>query len=114
MSNQEADITRTAVQSHPLDPLTAHEISRAVAALKRDRAAADSFRFVQVELHEPSKAQLRDDLSVIPRHADAVLIDRATGQSFDARIDLDTDQVVEWSLRPTSSQPPIMLDEFAE
>jgi primary-amine oxidase len=114
MSIQEADITRTEVETHPLDPLTAQEISRAVAALKSGRAAADSFRFVQVELHEPSKAQLRDDLSVIPRHADAVLIDRTTGQSFDARVDLDTDQVVEWSLRPTSSQPPIMLDEFAE
>ncbi|WP_071289586.1 primary-amine oxidase [Mycolicibacterium llatzerense] len=114
MSIQEADRVDVGVGAHPLDPLTAREITRAVAALKNDLASADTFRFVQVELHEPSKSLLRQDLSTIVRQADAVLIDRATGASFEARIDLDTDTVSRWSQRPADTQPPIMLDEFTE
>ena len=114
MSIQEADIAPSTASTHPLDPLSAQEITRAVAALKRGQASADSFRFVQVELHEPSKSALRGDLSAIIRQADAVLIDRANGRSYDARIDLGTDTVSHWSEWPAHVQPPIMLDEFAE
>lgn len=114
MSIQEADTTTTGVATHPLDPLTAHELTRAVTALKNGPAAADTFRFVQVELHEPSKPQLRGDLSDIVRQADAVLIDRATGASYEARVDLDTGIVSRWNERPIDTQPPIMLDEFEE
>lgn len=114
MSIQETVITTSGVAAHPLDPLTAHEISRAVAALKDGPAAADTFRFVQVELREPAKSKLRGDLSGIAREADAVLIDRATGASFEARVDLDAGIVSQWRDRPQASQPPIMLDEFDE
>ncbi|MCV7356838.1 primary-amine oxidase [Mycolicibacterium fluoranthenivorans] len=115
MSIQETDLARADLGSaHPLDPLAGREIARAVAVLKGGPAAADSFRFVQVELHEPSKDQLRQNLSDITRRADAVLIDRATGHSYEAAVDLDTDTVADWKRRPTGTQPPIMLDEFAE
>ncbi|WP_156424689.1 hypothetical protein, partial [Arthrobacter sp. EpRS71] len=39
--------------SHPLDPLSREEISRVVAVLKDGPAAAESFRFISVELREP-------------------------------------------------------------
>lgn len=100
--------------THPLDPLTADEITRAVAILKAGPAAAESFRFVQVELDEPAKQIVREDPSSIRRSAYAVLIDRSTGDSFNARVDLAAESVTEWQKRPAGSQPPIMLDEFDE
>ena len=45
---------------HPLDPLTADEISHAVAIVRKTRALADDALFVRVFLHEPPK-----DLSLI-------------------------------------------------
>ena len=100
--------------THPLDPLTAEEIASAVAALKRSRAHAESLRFVQVELKEPPKRQLREDPAAVGRQASAVLIDRATGHSYAATVDLVSDTVVAWQQLPPGSQPPIMLDEFDE
>ncbi|KRE26860.1 tyramine oxidase [Mycobacterium sp. Soil538] len=114
MSVQDVDVTTAGVATHPLDPLTAQEISRAVTVLKNGPAAADTFRFVQIELHEPAKSQLRGDLAAIVRQADAILIDRATGASFLARVDLSAGVIDQWSERPLGSQPPIMLDEFTE
>ncbi|MFF2319357.1 tyramine oxidase, partial [Arthrobacter sp. NPDC058097] len=67
--------------SHPLDPLSRGEISRAVAVLKEGPAAAESFRFISVELREPSKEDLRSGVRVV-READAVLVDRAQARAF--------------------------------
>ena len=49
------DIETSAVVgvSHPLDPLSRAEISRAVAVLKEGPAAAESLRFISVDLREP-------------------------------------------------------------
>src|SRR6476620_1337334 len=66
------DIETSAVVgvSHPLDTLSREEISRAVAVLKEVPAAAESFRFISVELREPSKEALRNGVQVT-READA-------------------------------------------
>src|SRR5262249_24473534 len=40
---------------HPLDPLTADEISHAVAIVRKTQALADDALFVRVFLHEPPK-----------------------------------------------------------
>jgi primary-amine oxidase len=68
------DIDTSAVVgvSHPLDPLSREEISRAVGVLKEGPAAGESFRFISVELREPSKEDLRAGVQVA-READAVL-----------------------------------------
>ncbi|MFE4198894.1 tyramine oxidase, partial [Paenarthrobacter sp. NPDC056912] len=78
--------------SHPLDPLSRAEISRAVAILKEGPAAAESFRFISVELREPAKDDLRAGVQVA-READAVLVDRAQARSFEAVVDLDAGTV---------------------
>ena len=44
--------------SHPLDPLTAEEIRRAAAIVRRDRGVGDGWRFASIELREPAKADL--------------------------------------------------------
>ena len=99
--------------SHPLDQLSRAEISRATAILKDGPAAAESFRFISVEMREPSKEDLRNG-TVTAREADAVLIDRAEGRAFSAIVDLDAGLVTEWTKLASGVQPPFMLDEFAE
>jgi primary-amine oxidase len=99
--------------AHPLDPLSRAEISRAVAILKEGPAAAESFRFISVELREPSKEELRNGVQVA-READAVLVDRAGARSYEAVVNLDSGIVDQWTQLAANVQPPFMLDEFAE
>ena len=99
--------------AHPLDPLSRAEISRTVSILKDGPAAAESFRFISVELREPAKELLRAGQET-PREADAVLIDRATSRSFEAIVDLDDGTVDTWTQLADGVHPPFMLDEFAE
>ncbi|GAB14467.1 copper-containing amine oxidase, partial [Arthrobacter globiformis NBRC 12137] len=81
--------------AHPLDPLSREEISRAVAVLKEGPAAAESFRFISVELREPAKEDLRNGVQV-GREADAVLVDRAAARSYEAVVNLETGTVEKW------------------
>ncbi|QYF89213.1 primary-amine oxidase [Arthrobacter sp. PAMC25284] len=108
----ETDI-ETVVGAHPLDPLSRAEISRAVGILKEGQAAAETFRFISVELREPSKVALREG-SETEREADSVLIDRGTGNAYEAIVNLDAGIVTGWTQLATGVQPPFMLDEFAE
>ena len=114
MSIQEIDRTAATARTHPLDPLSRNEVRAAVSVLKSTQAQSDSFRFVQVELKEPTKRALRGDLSQIRREASAVLIDRSTGCGYEATIDLENESVERWVELPKGVQPPIMLDEFEE
>src|SRR5919112_2550101 len=109
------DIETSAVVgvAHPLDPLSREEITRAVAILKEGQAAAESFRFISVELREPGKEDLRSGVQVV-READAVLVDRAEARSYTAVVNLETGTVTEWVQLAENVQPPFMLDEFAE
>jgi primary-amine oxidase len=112
MSIQEID--QTTIASHPLDPLTAEEITRAVEVLRQGPAEAESFRFVSVSLREPDKRQLATAPESVVREAFAVLVDRSTGRAFEAVVDLDAGIATEWTQLPVAAQPPIMLDEFGE
>lgn len=98
---------------HPLDPLSAKEITEVAAILKAGPASADTFRFATINLREPDKRLLKsgDELS---READTVLIDRASGASYEAVVDLSLGRVTGWKELPSGTQPPVMLDEFAE
>lgn len=99
--------------SHPLDPLSRAEISRASAILKDGPAAAESFRFISVELREPDKELLRTNAATV-READAVLVNRTEGRAYEAIVDLDSGIVSKWTQLAANVHPPFMLDEFAE
>ncbi|WP_248763856.1 primary-amine oxidase [Pseudarthrobacter sp. SSS035] len=99
--------------SHPLDPLSREEISRASAILKDGPAAAESFRFISVELREPDKELLRSGAATA-READAVLVNRAENRAYEAIVDLDSGIVSKWTKLAENVHPPFMLDEFAE
>jgi primary-amine oxidase len=98
---------------HPLEPLSAEEITRAVEILRAERDLADTVRFSTVELHEPSKAEVLDwPLSgPVEREAFMILMDRAGGAVHEAVVSLDAGALTGWRHIP-DAQPRIMEEEF--
>jgi len=101
---------------HPLDPLTADEMSQAVSILRKDKAAKDSFRFVSITLLEPSRSLLENKSAgtACPRQAFLVLMDVAQGVGYETVVDLGQGAVVRFEPIAHGLQPAVMLDEFGE
>lgn len=101
---------------HPLDPLSADEISRAVQVVRQARGIGDGWRFVTVTLWEPAKEVVRNHKpgAVFSRHAFVIVIDRAKGQAYEGLVNLATGTVSLFDALPAGIQPPITLDEFVE
>jgi primary-amine oxidase len=95
---------------HPLfDSLSAEEISR-VAAIVRGAKIAEQPGFAAVYTDEPDKRLLRNGDDV-PRRARVLLVDRATGASYDILVDLDAQTLVS-SVAVTDGAAPVLLAEF--
>jgi len=97
--------------AHPYDPLTADEITSAVAAVKSAQTALTALRFPIVRLDYPDKQAIRDDRADVPRRAFLVVYDRDTRATYEARVDLDSDALVSWE-RIEGVQPAIMIEEI--
>jgi primary-amine oxidase len=100
--------------SHPLEPLTVAEVERAVA-LVRAQEAGPTYRFPCVMLHEPPKDlvlnfQVGDQ---VEREAFLILLDNATGQTYEVVVSLTQNKVTAWTAVP-DMQPNIMADELVE
>ncbi|MEN3302832.1 MAG: primary-amine oxidase, partial [Pseudonocardia sp.] len=69
--------------AHPLDPLSAKEVTAAVAVLRAERELPPSTRFVSVSLAEPAKAELLGSGpgAALERRSFVVLYDRATSRT---------------------------------
>jgi primary-amine oxidase len=102
--------TGTAV--HPLEPLTAEEISAASGILKREQELADTARFVFISLHEPPK-DASSAAEPPPREAHVVLYEKAERKTYEAVVDLASETVKEWQAIE-GVQPSIMAEEFME
>jgi primary-amine oxidase len=99
---------------HPLEPLTAEEISAATEVLRSARGLGPTARFVFVELHEPPKeAVLRwsPDDRPLPREAHVVLYERGDRVTYDAIVSITDGTMLSWSAVP-GVQAPIMDEEF--
>jgi primary-amine oxidase len=94
---------------HPLDPLTADEISQAAAIVRRDRAVDQTWRFASIELREPAK----DSLTVAGREVLVVCWNRADGQAYRAVVSLAAASVTAWEHLP-GLQPNMTADEWRE
>jgi primary-amine oxidase len=101
--------------AHPLDPLSAEEITAAVEILRTERGLGEAHRFVSVVLHEPEKQQVLSftDGQPVRREAIAILLDRAENKAYEAVIALHDRTVTSWRHVP-GVQPQVMLDEFFE
>ncbi len=102
-----------AVTSHPLDPLTPDEMSRAAAITRRDRSLGGSARFVYLSLREPPKPAILDyDPAEPPEREAAVLVyHRDERMLYEGVASLTDDALVAWRPLP-GRQPPLMFEEF--
>ena len=103
------------VVTHPLDPLTAEEIRKAAAIVRRDRGVGDGWRFASIELKEPGKADLPDLESgrLTRREVLVVCWHRGDGQAYRAVVSLTGDTVTAWQHLP-GQQPNMTVDEWHE
>ncbi len=99
--------------SHPLDPLTADEITAAVARLRAGHAAEPTWRIASVELVEPPKAQVLTFRpgDPIARSARLMCWNQADGAVHSGIVDLDADAVTSWVHHP-GVQPNLTVDEW--
>ena len=101
---------------HPLDPLSADEITRAVAVARTAPGLSDRLRFTSVELREPDKAAYlgwRDDGAPAPaREAFVVLVDCGAARGVEVVVGLDDDRLVSHVQLAADVQPAIHGDEF--
>jgi primary-amine oxidase len=95
---------------HPLDPLTAEEITR-VAAAVRDRAAQTDLLFSSITLAEPSKSarEAHRHGEALVRAAEAVVMDGPHGVIV-ARVATDSGEILDWTPVP-DVRPPLLFTE---
>lgn len=106
-------IVATAQRTHPLDPLSAEEITAVRDHLVAAGRLGDTVRVAYLSLKEPEKALLRAGQEV-PREARVILLDTATGDTVDLVIDVASGQVVsDAEIDPTLvGQAPVLFEEF--
>src|SRR5215471_1117156 len=100
---------------HPLDPLSAAEITAAVAILRTSGHLGSNVRFATVVLQAPSKEVVLNFKAGDPieREAFAVILDNDDGATYEALVSLTRRMVKGWKPMP-GVQPCVMLDEFFE
>lgn len=100
---------------HPLEPLTAEEISAAVSILRSERKLGERVRFVSVSLQEPAKHIVLNfkEGDPVQREAFVKLLDNSDGAAYEAVVDVTEGKVASWQHIP-GVQPSVMLDEFFE
>jgi primary-amine oxidase len=99
--------------SHPLDPLSADEIRRAVSLLRAAHDLGAGMMFETIALQEPDKASLAafQPGRPFPRIAFLCVFDRHDGRVFEARVDLRAGQVLSWTPLP-GVRPRILFDDI--
>ncbi|HTK66262.1 MAG TPA: primary-amine oxidase [Pseudonocardia sp.] len=101
--------------AHPLDPLSAAEITSATRILRREREVGPGWRIGSIELVEPPKEVCRGHRAGDPivREARAVLWDTRDGAAFVATVSLTGDELTGWEPQP-GRQPGATPDEWHE
>jgi primary-amine oxidase len=100
--------------THPLEPLTAAEITTAVSVLKKEKALSDRVVFPNLSLRDPDKAKvLAFKLgSPIPREAFVVVLEPAKNKTYEAIVDLKKASILSWK-EVSSGQPGLVDDDYA-
>lgn len=101
--------------NHPLEPLTAEEIQKAVEIIKAEKKLSEYVRFSTVVLQEPAKEVVLNYVQgdQITREAFMVLLDNEFEKTYEAVVSITNEEVISWEYIP-GVQAGIMLDEFEE
>ncbi|WP_268760960.1 primary-amine oxidase [Frondihabitans sp. Leaf304] len=99
--------------THPLEPLSADEISGVSRILKRDQGLLNSARFVFIETFDPPKSVVVDwqPGDAWDRQGFAVIRETAEHATYEAIVSLTEDRVVSYE-HIEGVQPPITVEEF--
>src|SRR4051812_38852592 len=95
---------------HPLEPLSAEEVSAASAILKAEKGLEATARFVFISLHEPPKHAVQAG-EPVAREAFVVLYEKAERKTYEAVVSLTDRSVVSFE-HIEGVQPPITAEEF--
>src|SRR5215469_16944965 len=100
---------------HPLEPLTAEEITVALQILRNERHLGERVRIASVRLYEPPKEVVLHfkQGDPITREAFIIVLDNSDGATYEAVVSITEGKVISWRHIP-GAQPSIMLDEFFE
>ncbi|HEX8868068.1 MAG TPA: primary-amine oxidase [Lentzea sp.] len=97
---------------HPLDPLTAAELSAGRAVLADAGLAGATIRFPQVLPVEPAKDEVRSGVSV-DRRIRYTLLDTATGRAGEAVVSVSRHELVSWDdWAQADGQPSFLFEEY--
>jgi primary-amine oxidase len=101
---------------HPLEPLSAPEITEAVRLLKTNPVFNAKTRIISIMLREPPKSVVYGwpKTDKISRQADAVLFDNGRNTAIAVTLNLDAGKVVQVKEAPPGSQPTMSIDEQVE
>src|SRR5918994_6060709 len=110
--------SRTTAAGHPLEPLSAEEISAATEILRAEQDLKENHRFVSVVLREPPKEKVLgfdngENGGPIEREAFAILLDRSNGRAYEAVVSLSGGTVKSFEHVP-GVQPQLIRDEVFE
>jgi primary-amine oxidase len=105
----------TTTSPHPLDPLTADEITQASEAVRNHLGLSPvnvdkHVRFASISLNEPPKQDYIQGI-VTPRRAEIVALNPTTGIASEYQVDLNTGQVVYSNDLPRGVQPLLTPDD---
>lgn len=105
----------TQVSVHPLDSLTADEITRAVAILSEAQNLDDNYWFIEIALREPDKEVVTNHVegAVVERQVFLVVLDKAQSLTYEAYVSLNEGMVLSWE-HIEGVQPVLILEEFNE
>jgi primary-amine oxidase len=99
-----------ALTGHPLDPLSAQEITAAVNILRAEHKFDNASRLPLLQLEEPPKSEILAGRTP-PRRVFAMVYRRANRQVFEATIDLAAGRTVAWK-EVKGVQPPLLIEDF--
>jgi primary-amine oxidase len=98
---------------HPLDPLSAEEITSAAGVLRATPGFPRGALFSTIVLQEPDKGGVLAHQPGAPvgRRAFSVVLDRRGNRTFEATVDLDAKRLVSWS-EVKGVQPLVTASEY--
>lgn len=112
METQDLVVTQV---GHPLEPLTAEEILKAVAIIKEEMNLTGAVRFEQVGLYEPAKEVVLTykEGNPIEREAFMILLDTSNSRTYEAVVSITQAKVKSYEYIP-GVQPSFLFEEYAE
>lgn len=102
---------------HPLEPLSASEVEKAVDLLKTLADFNGSTRIISVMLKEPPKEVVYSGAAegdIERRHAKAVLLNNSTNETWTVELNVTGNRIMKRTAAPSGAQPTLSVDEQVE